>query len=282
MRILIALTSTRNNYETLHFSAQLAQRTEIPPTILMVVARETDRFLSPAEKSLKDAREQMDIPELITKIRTGDPIKEIILEVEEGKHDLVIIGEKYTSYWVRWFHRFPAVCVAEQVPCSAIISKGKAKPIRRILLCDSGAGSSSVLSRYTAQLAKILPNEEHVTVLHVMSQISAGPGVSGKYLRASTEELIEENTLEGQILERDVQTLEHLGIHPIPKVRHGLVVNEILTEAQNGDYDLVVVGQHLPSGPQSFLLDNIAHQILKRIDRPILVVRGNEITDSTQ
>ncbi len=279
MRILIVLTNTENNDETLGFGAQLARRTEIPPTLLMVLRRETDRQLSLAEKTLAEARKQLDIPGLITKVRIGDPLREIALEVEEGKHDLLIIGEKNASYWDRWILRSPVVYVAEQVPCSTLITKGETKPIRHILLCDSGALRPSLLSRFTAQLAKILPQEEEVTVLHVMSQISAGPGISGKNLRASTDELIEEHTLEGQILEGDVQTLEQLGVHSIPKVRHGLVVDEILDEANSGDYDLVVVGAHSAKGPQSFLLDNIAHQVMKRINRPILVVKERDLPE---
>jgi len=73
--------------------------------------------------------------------------------------------------------------------------------------------------------------------------------------------------------------LEKPGIHPIPKVRHGLVLDEILAEARSGDYDLVVVGAHPPTDGQRFFLDDIAHQIIKNIDRPILVIRNNKETN---
>jgi nucleotide-binding universal stress UspA family protein len=86
--------------------------------------------------------------------------------------------------------------------------------------------------------------------------------------------LVEEHSPEGEILERDIHLLDKPGIHPIPKIRHGLVVDEIIAEARNGDYDLVVVGAHSLGIPQNYLLDNIAHQIIKRINRPILIVRS--------
>jgi nucleotide-binding universal stress UspA family protein len=115
-----------------------------------------------------------------------------------------------------------------------------------------------------------------------MSQMSASPGVRGGQLRADAQELIEKHTPEGEMLERDIQMLEKPDIHPSPKVRHGLVVDEILAEAHSGDYDLVVVGAHPAGGSQRFLLDNIAHQIMKRINRPILIVKEKETTNPSQ
>ncbi len=70
--------------------------------------------------------------------------------------------------------------------------------------------------------------------------------------------------------------------YPSHNVRHCLVVDEILAEARNGGYDLVVVGAHPVGGPHSFLLDNIAHQVMKRINRPILVVKEKEAPDPAQ
>ncbi len=129
------------------------------------------------------------------------------------------------------------------------------------------------MRRLITQLADLVRGEEEVTVLHVMSQISAWPGVPGKQLRANAEELIREHTPEGQLLERDLHLLERLKLRSIPKIRHGLVVDEILAEAREGDYDLVVIGSHQGRGWQRILLDDLAHQIIIEMDRPILVVR---------
>ena len=106
-----------------------------------------------------------------------------------------------------------------------------------------------------------------------MSQISASPVVKDTDLKAAATELIAEHAPEGELLEKDIHLLEKPGIHPIPKVRHGLVVDEILAEARSGSYDLVVVGAHLV-GRGGFMLDNIAHQVIKEITCPVLVVRA--------
>jgi len=67
--------------------------------------------------------------------------------------------------------------------------------------------------------------------------------------------------------------LEAMGAMVRPIVRHGWVVDEILAEAITGDYGLVVIGAHNETGWRRLLLDDIARQIITRIDRPIAVVR---------
>jgi nucleotide-binding universal stress UspA family protein len=73
-------------------------------------------------------------------------------------------------------------------------------------------------------------------------------------------------------LAEGLELLEPLGVQLQAKVRHGLVVEEILTEAKSGDYDLVVIGAHQSRGWERYLLDDLARQIVQQADRPVLVV----------
>lgn len=72
---------------------------------------------------------------------------------------------------------------------------------------------------------------------------------------------------------QDIRILARPGIQSRPSVRHGLVVDEILTEARDGEYDLVIIGAHRSKGPRYLLLDDLARKILAKVDRPVLVVR---------
>jgi len=111
-----------------------------------------------------------------------------------------------------------------------------------------------------------------VTVLHVMSQMSARPGVRGTQLRADAQELMQEHTPEGELLEADVQMLTLPGVRCSAAVRHGLVVDEIVAQARDGDHDLVMIGAHRAPGWQRFLLDDLTSHIVRQVDRPVLVV----------
>jgi nucleotide-binding universal stress UspA family protein len=66
-----------------------------------------------------------------------------------------------------------------------------------------------------------------------------------------------------------------------PKLRHGLVVAEVVAEARAFDYDLVVIGGHqAPDGSagwgpvRAHLLEDVADELIGALERPVLVVKG--------
>ena len=58
----------------------------------------------------------------------------------------------------------------------------------------------------------------------------------------------------------------------IVKVRHGVVVEEILSEAEQGDHDVIVLGSPRVTGFQRYLVDDPIHKIYLHSRRPVIVV----------
>ena len=271
MHILIALHDPSDVKLTLKFAAHL--RRVVDESSVVLAVNDPKKAYSQAKNSLAGAAEALGFPLIKTQLRIGYAGKEILSEARESGYELIILGESDSTVTTPLLSReSTATWVVERAACPVIVVKGQVGEVKRILLCDSGA-ENPMLSRMTLQLADLLGGEEEVTALHVMSQISAWPGVQGKQLRAEADELILAHTPEGQVLEQVVKALGHPGIHVTAKVRHGLVVDEILAEAQSGNYDLVVIGAHRDEGWQRFFLDDLAHKILVKMDRPVLVVR---------
>jgi nucleotide-binding universal stress UspA family protein len=289
MRILIATRGSSDNENLFRFGALIARRAAQPPTLLIVIepkagcpASQIDGLVTATCEPL-----QAHVQNLRTEVRVGRFAEEILCEARAQTYDLLIVAGDGQGHPVRhWLPGSTAVSIAERAPCSVAVVKGKTGTIRRILLCDSGASGPaaappvpvlpqpcSVSERFAQRLVDLLGRDGEVTVLHVMSQIGAGPGVRGKQLRASAGELIGDHTPEGELLARDVQLLERSGIHSRAEVRHGLVVDEILAEARSGDYDLVVIGAPAETGWRRLLLDDLARKILVQIDRPVLIAR---------
>jgi nucleotide-binding universal stress UspA family protein len=204
----------------------------------------------------------------------GQPAEEIVAEAERGNYQMLVVGEKqHHGLLTRFLLGSTAQRVVEHAPCPVVIVKGHIGQVRRLLVCDSGVTESPITERLVEQLPDLLERVGAVTVLHVMSQMGAGPGIDGHQLRASAADLIEEQAPEGALLEQDLQALARAGLVGVPRVRHGLVVDEILAEAQEGEYDLVVIGAHGGSGWRRLILDDIAHEVVVGLDRPVLVVR---------
>jgi len=106
-----------------------------------------------------------------------------------------------------------------------------------------------------------------------MSQMGAGPSVEGWELRANADELIERKAIEGELITEDLERAEQSGkLKPVAKVRHGLVVDEIVDEMSEGTYDLLVLGAHRGEGWERFLLEDLAGEIVKHSKVPVLVL----------
>lgn len=303
MRVMIATNGSSRAEAALCLGAEIARRGCEPLTILTVIKHAADRCEAEQPASLADAIlaraceiVEAQCPDVRTRARVGHPATEIVREAEEGNYDLVIVGERPNrNLLARFLTGSTAIRVVEHAPCPVIVAKGKIGPIQRVLLCDSGSkdpavglpsalggtggaggrgrAGPSVLGRFTALSADLLDETGEIVVLHVMSQMSAGPGVKGKQLRNGVEALIEEQAPEGELLVRDIGALERVGIHASAKVRHGLVVEEILAEVRSEHYDLVVIGAYRGQGWQRILLDDLAHRLVVELDRPVLVVR---------
>lgn len=274
MRILMATGGSPHSEATLRFGALIAQRVAATATVLTVIKRRSDR---PRAASVHDRARLVlgaERVEVTTTVRVGHPAEEIIREAEDGNYDVVIVGEKqHAGLVTRFLLGSTAVRVVEHAPCPVVVAKGHIRRLRRMLLCDSGAVTPPLIARFAEQLGDLLTADDDVTVLHVMSQIPAGPGVDDALLAADAEALIARREPEGEMLAQDLEVLSHLRLRPRAKVRHGIVIDEILTEAGEGDYDLVVIGAYRGEGWRRILLDDLAHEIIVKIDRPILIVR---------
>lgn len=274
MHILVATGGATHSELAVAFSGHLAAEPDDSLNILSVVKDEAQR--AQGEETLTQAQallgERRPVP--VFRLRVGHPAEEIVQEAEESACTVLVVGERqHHSLMTRFLLGATAERVVEHAPCPVIVAKGVARPVRRLLLCDSGATDPTLLENVTLQMPELLQRVEEVTVLHVMSHMSAGPGVSGQELRADTEELIAEHTPEGELLERALEQLDELHVPAEPMLRHGRVVEEILQEALTDRHDLVVIGAHRGEGWRRILLDDLARQIIARVDRPVLVVR---------
>jgi nucleotide-binding universal stress UspA family protein len=269
MRLLIATNGPP--YDAVRVGVELVRRAGEAPTLLTVVRSEENRPRAEATLAAAEELLRADAPGVETKVRIGRPSKEISSEAMEGNYGMVIVDRRERVPSVR---RLLLGSTAQRVvECATrpiLVAQGRIVPVRRILVCDSGAHSARLLDA-TAALADLIGRELDITVLHVMSQVSAAPDVEGEELLATAEELIEEHTPEGEMLEDDVAALDLENVSPHPKVRHGMVIEEIMAEAS--DYDLVVIGAYRGEGWQRILLDDLARKIIKQAGRPVFVAR---------
>jgi nucleotide-binding universal stress UspA family protein len=273
MRVLIATGGPDHTDIGIRQLLVLAESISINLTVLTVI--EQPEGQTTADAILGDAARLLD-PVLGTvqyKTRIGRPWEEIIRESETGGYDLLLMGQRKSRPLLTRLRGLVTQKVVSHASLPVLIAKRKVTPMKQVLICDSGVQSPSLLQLFRNRLPDFLVSASHVTVLHVMSQILAAPGIDEKDLQASATELIKAHTPEGMILEQDMAFLERMGLEVNAVVRHGLVIDEIVDEARSGDYELVVIGARREDGMPRFLLDDLAHELVLDVERPILVIR---------
>ncbi len=269
MRILITTDGEPYSDLAIGMGELLAELGDVDVTYLTVVASKSQRNQGRAILDAVGACDGL--------IRFGLPAEEILKTAEEGNFDLIVMGycpdHGTLARWRGTTHTHLMQTSLRPV----LVAKGQLHPLRRILICEGGGPQPTLVDRLMRQLPQLLRIGTSVNILHVMSQISAGPGDEDQLahdweLQAPARALIKAHSVEGQLLASDVATLAEIPLETTPIVRHGLVVDEVVAETERQDYGLVVVGAHHPEGWVRLLLADQAQQIVQRVLCPILVI----------
>ena len=272
MRLLIATGGAEHSSIAVQMGVYVAALFAAEVTILTIVhdTRDSEK----GRQTLAEASAYFgELADRVTvKLRVGNAAEEIAAEANSGAYQLLVLGERREHGLFARMLGPTALHAIDRTTLPVLIAKQAVLPWQHILACDSGAIQPRLLQRLQTQLPDLFELDIDMTVLHVMSQISAGPGVPGAQLRADASQLIDAHSREGEVLAEDVQLLAALGVTAQPKVRHGFVVDEILDEAVSGDYDLIVIGAHRQEGWQRLFLEDLANRIVREADRPVLVV----------
>jgi nucleotide-binding universal stress UspA family protein len=271
MKILLCTDGSSYAAEALRFGALIAREARDQVTLLGVLEnpqeeRKVIRMLQRTSNALCE-----DVPHVETLIRRGHAAEEILEETEENPYDLVVVGSRGRRGITRFVLGSTAARLARYCPSSVLIVKGKRRSLDRILVCTAGAESGERDTEFAGRIARL--TGATVAVLHVMSQLPLSLDVDVTDLECSTRVLLTSDAREGVHLRKALRILRDFDVEAEPKVRHGLVVDEILAEAKAGDYDLIVTGAHVASGLGRFMLTDNTEQIVLASDRPVLVVK---------
>ncbi len=276
MDILVATRGASHSSLALELAVDLARQLDATLTVLTVSRNEAEREAGEAalDEAMRHVGSRLPEARYRSLHRIGHSAEEILDELESGPYDLAVLGEReHQTRLTRLVLGSTAERVIEHAPCAVAVAKGRVGPARRLLLCDSGVAEAPLVELLAEQLPALLHRAEAVTVLHVMSQMSAGPAAEAGDLSETAEDLMESQAPEGRVLARDVDRLAREGVAPHTVVRHGLVVDEVVAEAERGRADLVVIGANRGDGWRKVLLGDLTRDIFRDLHCPVLVMR---------
>ncbi len=205
--------------------------------------------------------------------RSGRPAQELAATVRELGYDLVVVGGAPRAGELG--HRIPGTSyrVLKSVQPAVLVAKAVRPRIRRILLCTGGLWTSE-LERALPFVAERLARPLGAEVV-LYSVVMATPPMFSRDLDESrrADELLAGGSAFGVHLRACRRLLERAGIEVRVRVGAGDVVPAVLEEIRLQDADLVVVGSSPPRGRLgSYVLGDLAREILDAADRPVLVL----------
>lgn len=271
MKFLMTTDGSRHAEGAVAYGGILANALGVDVTLLGVVEGPGERGI--VEASMARCETILSGLKVEKMVKVGHADEEILAESERECYDLVVMG----SLGARGLTRFllgPTVTrVAKYARTSVLIVRGAGRTISRVLICTAAPGERAQTKvAFGAGIARAV--KARATVMHILDEVPLVDIEDGE-MTVLTETL-EAATPEAEHLRRCLAILAKEGVEGEAKFRYGLVEDEILAEAEEGGYDLVVIGAHSPLGVEKYLIGDVASKVADHAKVPVLVIRLKE------
>lgn len=271
MNVLICVSSLPHAHSTVTMGGLVARALGRPVSLLKVItdAEEAET----AAITLEEVQALIEEPVAETAVTLGTPAKEILRKAESGNYDLIVVGAHAIHNLWDQFLQSVTRKVANQATVSVLVARGEPTQLRRLLICTSGYINSEIVVRNGVALAQAAHAE--VTLLHIAESL---PGMYAGLdeMEETLPELLQTDTPLAQHLRWASELLVQAEVRAELKLRRGIALDEILTEAQEGGYDLIVVGARAEYDVlSSLLMGQVTPKIIDNTPCSILIVRGD-------
>jgi len=267
--ILICVAGMPYAKAAVRLGGTVARATQSPVTLLHVIQRQAER--TEGRRTLELAQGMLPGLEVKARIRQGDPTDRIAAEIRAGDYDLVVVGANEKTGLTQRLLGSVALQVVYRAPISVLIAKQARPSLARILIATGGLDVARPVIKNGARLAGAV--RASVTLLHVLSPVPSMYTGLGE-VEETLPKLLRSDTPVARHLRSGAEILNRHQVTAEVKLRHGVAVDEILKEAREGDYGLIIIGASGKTGRlRGWLLGNVTRQVVDDSSRSVLVVR---------
>ena len=268
MKTLICIREFPFAEATVRFGGLVAAHLHSDLVLITVMGEHDSRRA--AEARLRRGEQLLEVPIEKRKVCKGDPAAEILGEARGGGYELVVLGAQDGVTLLNSLLGTVTTKVAARAQACVLIVNGQRQSLDRILIATSGQLDKDVV-KVGARVAQHAGAE--VTLLHVTSPVPfMYTGLEAMEERLA--ELLQSDTPLAEHLRESARYLAEQGVQAKLKLRRGEVIDQILREAREGDYDLLVIGPGPPPvSMHRFLMTEVTPELVERAPTPVLIVR---------
>jgi nucleotide-binding universal stress UspA family protein len=274
MKILVCSDGSERCGRAFVSAAVIAAATKAETTVLGITENEQGEggLLETLREEAAVFREKETKLQIVTKF--GDMVAEIVRQTRQINYDLVVIGAERRGTQEFFLPSTKAYSIAETIAPPVLVVPRSRPELKRILICSGGGTYIDNAVRFTSKMAKQL--SASITLLNVVPE---PPAMHATLFRRQddVEALLNSGSALARNLRNEKEIAERAGVPVIVRIRHGIVIDQILAEVQESDYDLVVVGSWPVRDPwRNYVIGNVTRDIINRTDRPVLVIRSDK------
>lgn len=268
MKPLLLIPHKSYSPAAVSFAGMLAKKTDTPLTLLYTGKR--DRHQKAAQEIIAVARELLEGIDLTTQIMLGDQIEGIQNVVDEHGIDVVIIGETKNGGFLGLSVDPIVNQVIAKSPIPVIEVQHPIEKLERFLICTGGTDRANDAIEAGALLAS--KTGAQVTLLYVTGTVpSMYTGLD--QMDETLQEILDTDTPLSHHLHNGAEIMDRFNLKANIELRHGVPSDAIVSAAESGDYDLVVLGaSRVGNNLRNWLLGNVSKQVIERTHAPVMVV----------
>jgi nucleotide-binding universal stress UspA family protein len=278
-KILVPLDGTAEAAVALAPALALATTTHARVTLVRVVDEPDTGDARWASHNLSRVGDELasgGVP-TATVTRAGDPIDEIVAEVDEGGHDLVVMATHGRGGLDRAFMGSVASGVVARSPVPVMLLRpGGHKTTRlvRLLVPVDGTPGGAIATGAALGLARATGAAIHLLEVTNPVPLFAGYGTDVAMPVYVDPDWDEEAQRAAQAYVDGLATrLGRAGVEASGRAVLGETVPSILAAAEALDVDLIVMSTHALTGPARALLGSTADAVVRAARHPVLLVR---------
>lgn len=273
--LLIATNGFKGTWFAIEYGAWLAEIMHMRIALLGVTEN-----LSPA--AIDDHHPLEDVFERAVALYTEKQL-DYTLEVRNGEAEDVIPEKANSGNYItvvsrlgrppfkRWISGRSIRPLMEQVQGPILYVPEMRLPLKKILISAGGLGYEEAAENLALQVATA--NQADVTILHVVPPTDLDyPTTRG--VRGHTKDLAQTNTLPGRSLRHALEIAQQAGLNAKAIARQGIVVEEILTELKEGNYDMICMGSSYSAQTlRHYYAPHVTGEVAEAAHCPVLTAR---------
>lgn len=274
--ILVATNGFSRTWPGIEYAAWLAGVIRVPVTLVGIIEKKQrpniDEEIHPLEGIFRQAVSLFQEKNLEYHLEIHEGLAEEVIPRKAEERDFLTIitpfGRPPLRRLVlgRSFHQLMADIAGPilYVPSACI-------PPTHIIICLGGLGYGIAAENLGLEIAARIKTP--VTLLHVVPPIEIDYPES-RTVRDNWDHLVDTDTLLGRTLRSALDAAQKMDLKANLKLRQGIVIEEILAELKQGDYDLVCMGStYSRHGLRQYYAPNVTAEVAEVIGCPVLTVR---------